>query len=177
MPLLNLSKIDSSRVSKILLDRINSKARDLLKCNQWPNTDNVIHWFKLRDTSRKLKFIQFNICKFYPSITENLLHKTLDYLGNIVDIPVRDREIINAARMTLLYSGGRTWVKKDGIWDVSMGSWDGAEVCEAVGLYLLHRIQSLNISIGLYRDDGLCISDRTKRQNENMKKLILKNFK
>jgi hypothetical protein len=38
-----------------------------------------------------------------------------------------------------------------------MGSYDGAEVCELVGLYLLHQVKSAfpNISFGLYHDDGL----------------------
>ena len=41
--------------------------------------------------------------------------------------------------------------------DVSMGAFDGAEVCELIGLYALWNIkQKLNMeSVGLYRDDGL----------------------
>ena len=40
-----------------------------------------------------------------------------------------------------------------------MGSYDGAEVCELVGLYLLDRLSSLisRDQIGLYRDDGLAV--------------------
>ena len=40
-----------------------------------------------------------------------------------------------------------------------MGSFDGAEVCELVGLYLLNKIKPLvgTSNIGLYRDDGLAI--------------------
>ena len=38
-----------------------------------------------------------------------------------------------------------------------MGSFDGAEVCELVGLYLLDKLSKLlgKDNIGLYRDDGL----------------------
>ena len=57
-----------------------------------------------------------------------------------------------------------------------MGSWDGAEVSEAVGLYLLHRLQPLHVSIGLYRDDGGGISTLSPRQNEILKKKIIKIF-
>ena len=40
-----------------------------------------------------------------------------------------------------------------------MDSFDGAEVCELVGLYLLNKIKPLlgSNNIGLYRDDGLAI--------------------
>lgn len=40
-----------------------------------------------------------------------------------------------------------------------MGSYDGAEVCELVGTYILSEISSVinNNEIGLYRDDGLGI--------------------
>ena len=49
---------------------------------------------------------------------------------------------------------------KDGnLFDVTMGSYDGAEICELVGLFLLHELNTLMTdkagSIGLYRDDGL----------------------
>ena len=36
-----------------------------------------------------------------------------------------------------------------------MGSYQGAEVCELVGLYILFELKSLEIDLGLYRDDGL----------------------
>ena len=40
-----------------------------------------------------------------------------------------------------------------------MGSLDGAEMCELVGLYLVNKIKPLlgSNSVGLYRDDGLAI--------------------
>ena len=39
-----------------------------------------------------------------------------------------------------------------------MGSYDGAEVCELIGIYLLNNIKHLfNGNVGLYRDDGLAI--------------------
>ena len=59
---------------------------------------------------------------------------------------------------------------------VSMGAYDGAEVCELVGLYALSQLKSkLNThSIGLYRDDGLSILRRTSgsRADRTRKELI-----
>ena len=35
-----------------------------------------------------------------------------------------------------------------------MGSYNGAEICELVGLYLISQMQDLNINMGLYRRVG-----------------------
>ena len=58
-----------------------------------------------------------------------------------------------------------------------MGSWDGAEVCEIVGLYLLSKLVGLNMSVGLYRDDDLCACQLTPRQTEILKQKLCKIFK
>ena len=58
-----------------------------------------------------------------------------------------------------------------------MGSYDGAETCELVGLYMLSQLEQLGINIGLYRDDGLAICDKTPFETENIKKEICKIFK
>ena len=35
--------------------------------------------------------------------------------------------------------------------DVTMESWDGAEVADLVGIFLLSQLTNLNLNIGLYR--------------------------
>ena len=73
-------------------------------------------------------------------------------------------------------------MKKDGqgLFDVTMGSWDGAEVCELVGLYLLNQLKDL-IPIenaGLYRDDGLAfIRSRSGRLLDRYRKDIIELFR
>ena len=59
-----------------------------------------------------------------------------------------------------------------------MGSFDGAEVCEMVGLFLLHQLAKLvgKSDIGLYRDDGLAILDASGPDLERLKKKIIKLF-
>ena len=50
-------------------------------------------------------------------------------------------------------------MKKDGLFDVTMGAYDGAEVCELVETLLLDKI-SLKYnknSIGLYRNNCLSV--------------------
>ena len=56
-----------------------------------------------------------------------------------------------------------------------MGSYDKAEICELVGLFLLHELSTIipKELAGLYRDDGLTIrrnssgysTDRIKKKN------------
>ena len=48
-----------------------------------------------------------------------------------------------------------------------MGSYDGAEVCELVGLYMLKEIkENINLnSLGLYRHDGLAYMENVKGHN------------
>ncbi|XP_077993136.1 lymphocyte antigen 75-like [Glandiceps talaboti] len=60
-----------------------------------------------------------------------------------------------------------------------MGSYDGAEGCELVGLYMLNTLAKKyhKEDIGLYRDDGLAAFKNTSaRKAESMKKDIIKIF-
>ena len=58
-----------------------------------------------------------------------------------------------------------------------MGSYDGAKICDIVGLYLLSRLQKLNINIGLYRDDSLAVGPQPPRELNKIKDRICQVFK
>ena len=60
-----------------------------------------------------------------------------------------------------------------------MGAWDGAEVAETVGLYLLWRLSVIipKQLMGLYRDDGLMALELSGPEFERVKKSITKIFK
>ena len=83
------------------------------------------------------------------------------------------------SRESYLFSSNKTWVKKDtSDFDVAMGSFDGAEICELIGLYILSKltdIPSFN-SVGLYRDDGLGVTNGSGPQNEKLKKRFAQTF-
>ena len=71
-------------------------------------------------------------------------------------------------------------MKKDGLFDVTMGAHDGAEVCELVGTFLLDKISKKDEknSIGLCRDDGLSVfKNKSGTQLERIKKNLQKTFK
>ena len=80
--------------------------------------------------------------------------------------------IVRQARKSLLFSDPvdgntekTTWKKKNGLFDVTMGAPDGAEICELVGLLILYEIrqrqQFKDLEFGLYRDDGLAVHRQT----------------
>ena len=64
--------------------------------------------------------------------------------------------------------------------DVSMGCFDGAEVCELVGVYILHLLRTVmrKDNVGLYRDDGLGIlRNSSGPEIERKRKQIIQIFK
>ena len=129
--------------------------------NQWKNTSNVITWFS-KERTKKCKFLQFDVVSFYPSISKNLFQKALNFAKTMSEITVDELKIMEHSRNSLLFSpDGLTWSKKNGMFDVTMGSFDGAETCELVGLFLLYKIIGFIPieKVGLYRDDGLIILD------------------
>ena len=60
------------------------------------------------------------------------------------------------SRKSLLFRKDEVWVKRENpSFDVTMGSYDGAEVCELVGLFILDKVkrECSELELGLYRDD------------------------
>ena len=176
--LINAAKSDLGKVSKKILSRIVTSVKEKTSLNQWKNTDSVINWFTELENKKNLSFIQFDICEFYPSITEKLLKEALNHAKNYTDITEEDTKIILQTKKALLFENGDPWIKKGNkSFDVTMGSWDGAEACEVVGLFLLSKLSHINsMNVGLYRDDGLAVCQLRPRQVELLKKKICKIF-
>ena len=175
--LINPTKSEIGIISKAILDRINSKIVRASKFNQWKNSTSVIEWFKAIEYKQQHSFICFDIVEFYPSISQDLLNSALDFASAYDNITDGKRNIIIHAKKSILVSKQQTWQKKgDTTFDVTMGSYDGAETCELVGSFLLSQLQHLDINIGLYRDDGLAICNATPRDTENIKKEICRVF-
>ena len=116
------------KTSKSILDTVNSKIREQTGVNQYQFACSQS--FPLKNQK---SFISFDIVDFYSSITESLLDQTIDSLP---------------------------WVKRDSsnAFDVTMGRYDGAEICELVGLFILLKLKdTFGNNIGLYRDNGLVL--------------------
>ena len=85
--------------------------------------------------------------------------------------------IIIHAKSSILIHKNQPWQKKGNTtFDVTMESFDSAETCKLVGSFLLSQLQHLNINVGLYRDDGLAITNASPRDTENTKKEICRIF-
>ena len=142
------------------MDKINKKINQKFELNQWRNTDIVIGWFKQIKNKHLYKFTTFDIKEFYPPIKECLLKNARNFTEQHTKISKKDKAIIFHARKSLLFNGQHVWIKKKGgLFDVTMGVFNGGEVCKAVGNFLLYQL-SKNYNkrdIGLYRDDGLAI--------------------
>ena len=74
------------------------------------------------------------------------------------------------------------WKKKntESCFDVTMGSFDGAKICELVGIHILSLLSNKldKQSTGLYRDDGLVLLRNTfKPKTDRIRKDIIEIFK
>ena len=98
----------------------------------------------------------------------------INWAQQFVYISVEEENIIIQAKNSLLFKDGNIWAKKGPIFfDIGQGSYDGAESCELVGLFILAQLQKIgNLNVGIYRDDGLASSPASPRQVDILKKKI-----
>ena len=128
------------------------------------------------------KFMKFNIENFYPSVFKDLLERALKFACRFTTVPTATIDTIKHCCKSLLFSQNNAWVKKDNPeFNVTMGSYHGAEICELVGVYLLEELTNIipKDSVGLYRDDGLAIlpntsGPKTERLKKKIRKLLQK---
>ena len=180
--LINPSKSDIGKLSKIIFDKINSDILSTVQLNQWKNSQAVVELFKNIWNKNNALFIVFDIESFYPSISHELFHKAINFVKTIRDITDKDISTITQSRGTLLFNSKETWLKKAGNeeLDVSLGCFDGAEVCELVGVFILHLLKTVmrKENVGLYRDDGLGIlRNSSGPEIERKRKQIIQIFK
>ena len=141
---------------------VNKEIITALNLNQWKNTTAVLEWFNNVENKNQYSFIAFDVVDFYPSISLDLLNDALDFAANYANITDDERHIITHAKKSCLFSSGEQWCKKSSsnFFDITMGSYYGAETCELVSCFLLHKITTKHgNNFGLYRDDGLGISN------------------
>ena len=115
---------------------------------------------------------------FYPSHHSSLFKESRQF----IQISDDDLSIIMQARKTVLFKGTTPWIKKSGEedFDVSMGCFDGAEICELAGIYIQSKLTKImnKEDVALHRDDGLGVfKNISKPEIEGKKKAIAKVFK
>ena len=110
--LINPTKSEIGKISKVTLDRINNKITRASKFNQWKNSTSVIEWFKAIENKQHHSFICFDIVEFYPSISQDLLNKALDFASAYDNITNDERNIIIHAKNSILMHKQQAWQKK-----------------------------------------------------------------
>ena len=180
--LINLSQSEVGSISKVYFSNIISTLAGKIRTKQQRNTPKVINWFKNLTHKENRRFIKFDIANFYPSISEDLLSGTISYARTIITIEDNVIDAIKLARKWLLFSKEGTWVKRgeNPSFDLTMGSFDGTEICEIVGTYLLENLSPLleKENFGLYRDDGLAtVNSSIGLVLDRIKKDIISIFK
>ena len=152
--LLNPAKNEIGRISKHILQNINTTLSEKIKVNEWKNTESVINWFKNIPNKHLYKFLMFDIKDFYPSIKGKLLCEAIRFAKHYISIASKDIDTIFHARKSLLYNNDESWVKKrESNFDVTTSAYDGTEVCELIGILMLSLLSKhINKNhIGLYR--------------------------
>ena len=91
--LINPFKNEIGRISKHILDQINTKLVSKLSVNEWKNTISVIKRFENINNKRSYNFLQFNVKDFHPSIKETLLNEAIQFAKEHVPITRKDVEV------------------------------------------------------------------------------------
>ena len=138
--------------------------------------NSVINWFSSIQDNHQHTFAIFDIKTSTLLSPKKLLTDAITFAKQHTSITDHDIDFIMHSRKSLLFDQNTAWIKKNNSsFDVTMGSYDGAEVCELVGLFILNDLYNEygKDNIGLYRDDGLAISKHTSGpQAERIRKDI-----
>ena len=81
-------------VSKNYLIDIIKKISHSTQVMQWRNTTTIIDWFKQLQSNKNLRFVKFDIVDFYPSISEQLLDRSIAFAKSITNIDEKVIDII-----------------------------------------------------------------------------------
>ena len=84
----------------------------------------------------------------------------MKFAAEHTNISKNEFEVTFYARKSLLSHFNQSWIKRDSdTFDVKLGAYDCAEICELVGIFILSLLSKKFSSnnMGLYRDDGLSV--------------------
>ena len=181
--LINPARNNLGKVAQQIIRSAVTSIKEKSGLNLWMGTNEVLDGYKTNMHTGTL-FIQYDIEAYYPNITEPLLDKAIDFARGFCNISEKDKGIIKTCRQSILFgSNNQSWTKKDGNFDVIMGSLDGAEISQLIGLFILNEVKNnirgLNpTNNDLYRDDGLimlgkCPSPRKEKLIKEFHRLFI----
>ena len=109
-----------------------------LKLSKWKNTTDVINSFEKIDEKHLHTFTIFDVKNLYPLIKETLLKNAIQFAAEHTNISKNDFEVIFHALKSLLFHSNQPWIKRHSdTFDVTIRAYDGAEICELVGIFVL----------------------------------------
>ena len=75
-------------------------------------------------------------------MTEDILDHAIMRARSLRAISDEDVVVIKQARKSLLFKDDTSWIKRGDkpMFDIAMGRFDGAEVCNLVGLFIISRL-------------------------------------
>ena len=109
--LINPPITDIGKISKQILDKVNTSVLEKIKVIQWKNTSSVTEWYCNIKRKDQCSFVVFNIESFYPPISEKLLDKAILFAKSHYNFTPDELEIVLHSRKTLLFWNQSTWVK------------------------------------------------------------------
>ena len=139
------------------------------------------NWIFYFETKERLSFTVSDIENFYPSISKNLFIKAIQLAKQMTEVFDEDINLIMHAKKNLLFNEGIPWLEKERMEDfnVPIDCFDGAEVCELVGSFILQQLSQLfeDQLVRLYRYDDLAIfKGLSGSETKRVKKKIIKVF-
>ena len=140
----------------------------------------VVDSFKKIEEKSKNTFTNFDIKYFYLSISKYLLQKALEFAKKKISVVQEEETKIDHTRKSLLFKDQETAEKRGQLFDMTVGAYNRAEICELVRLFIIYKFQQLNKvnNFGLDRDDGLAaVKNMSGPQWEKVKKELQVLFK
>ena len=112
--LINTTKTEVGKISKQMLSKKVAEIRRKSKLVQWKNSYSVVDWFKKLENKEKAHFIVFDIVNYYPSISQEILQKSINWAKNFVEFSENEVETIMETKKSFLVMKGQHWSKKGG---------------------------------------------------------------
>ena len=120
--------------------------------------DSVFKWFDSIENKSQGKFIQLDIAEIYPSISEEILDNAILFAQQYNDMQTKmKKNIVGNPCHTMIRVLKEENAKS--CFNFTMGSFDGAEICELFGIHTLSLMLNKfdKEYAGWYGDDELIL--------------------
>ena len=100
--LINPAQNNLSKVTQNIIGKAVTSIKKSSSLNLWMGTNEVLEWYEA-NKQKGVRFIQYDIEAYYPSITEPLLDKAIDFARGFYDITEDEKNMIKTCRQSILY--------------------------------------------------------------------------